>query len=120
MQISDLVIQWKAAAASYLPEALNIAAIVLIIVTAVLLSIFMVLLLKTKKKIKLAKSNQKTAEVLCWKCKQKNTSAAKFCRACGAKLLSTASAPSSVACPKCGASNSSTARFCRKCGKPLK
>jgi ribosomal protein L40E len=116
---SNLVIQWKALVSS-MPQTLNLIAIALIIVTAVLFSVFMVLLLRTKKRIKQAKSSVQTVEVFCWKCKTKNTTSAKFCRSCGAKLLNVASTPASVACSKCGASNTLTARFCRKCGKTLK
>jgi hypothetical protein len=44
----------------------------------------------------------------CPVCRQSNRSEARFCRACGATLVTT--------CRQCGARNRSQARFCIRCG----
>jgi class 3 adenylate cyclase len=47
----------------------------------------------------------------CQKCQTENPEENKFCRECGAKLLS--------ACPQCGAEVFPTDKFCGKCGQKL-
>jgi len=47
----------------------------------------------------------------CQKCQTKNSEENKFCRECGAKLLS--------ACPQCGAEVFPSDKFCGKCGQEL-
>ena len=98
---------------------------VLIIVAVAILSVFLIMFIKTRNQLKnaLAKPNQLNVpglagnERICSNCKTPNSQNARFCRSCGASLIQK---PSSVICLSCGESNSMTARFCRKCGRRLK
>ena len=53
--------------------------------------------------------------VLCPKCGATNAVGAKFCQACGAKLV-----VETIPCPKCGAQVNVDAKFCPECGNSMK
>lgn len=101
----------------------DLVALFLLIFFGALLSIFSVLYVRTRKKLKTygIQLAPKTTPpltgnaLICRKCNTRNAPAAHFCRSCGSQL------PASMkTCSSCGESNLPTARYCRKCGKPLK
>lgn len=57
--------------------------------------------------------------MICKQCGTENNEAAKFCRACGAKLEMPAP-PERNYCSKCGMENNPESAFCRNCGNSLK
>lgn len=55
-------------------------------------------------------SGSSSAEVICFRCNQPNSSVAKYCQGCGASLMQSA-------CTGCGTTLALGAKFCGQCGK---
>jgi ribosomal protein L40E len=105
-------------------EIVTIAPLAVIVVASCFLVFFVVMFVRTQKKMGISVSKAITSSVsasasyrVCLKCNVKNSPNARFCKSCGADLNSP---PANLACPKCGSSNPLSAKFCNNCGKVLK